>query len=49
MTNVFLFTALMDVPGLTAESIAQKAMNIAADICIYTNRNFLMETLDTNL
>jgi len=41
------FVALMDVPGLTAEGIAQKAMNIAADICIYTNKNFLLETLDT--
>jgi ATP-dependent HslUV protease subunit HslV len=30
-----------------AEEIARKAMDIAADICIYTNHNIIIETLDT--
>lgn len=30
---------------LTAEQIAMKAMKIAADICIYTNHNIIMEKL----
>ncbi|KEG21158.1 ATP-dependent protease subunit HslV [Bartonella bacilliformis] len=38
--------ALMDM-DLDAEAIARKAMNIAAEICVYTNDNFTIETLDT--
>lgn len=38
--------ALLDVPGLDAITIATRAMNIAADICIYTNTNFTVEVLD---
>jgi len=30
-----------------AEEIARKAMDIAADICIYTNHNIIIETLET--
>jgi ATP-dependent HslUV protease subunit HslV len=37
--------ALISVEGLTAQEIAQKAMNIAADICVYTNKNIIMESL----
>ncbi|MGU3574043.1 ATP-dependent protease subunit HslV [Brucellaceae bacterium C25G] len=37
--------ALVDT-DLGAEEIARKAMNIAADICIYTNHSILVETLD---
>lgn len=37
--------ALVDT-DLGAEEIALKAMNIAADICIYTNHSILVETLD---
>ncbi len=37
--------ALIDLDGMAAEAIARKAMNIAADICIYTNRNVTVETL----
>jgi ATP-dependent HslUV protease, peptidase subunit HslV len=37
--------ALIDIDGLDAEAIARKAMGIAADICIYTNRNIVIETL----
>lgn len=29
-----------------AEDIAKKAMTIAADICVYTNHNLIVETLD---
>jgi len=32
--------ALIDVPGMDALTIAKKAMVIAADACIYTNKNF---------
>jgi ATP-dependent HslUV protease subunit HslV len=38
--------ALMDSP-LEAETIVRKAMEIAADICVYTNRNVTIETLRT--
>jgi ATP-dependent HslUV protease, peptidase subunit HslV len=37
--------ALIDIEGLDAETIARKAMGIAADICIYTNRNITLEML----
>ena len=37
--------ALIDIEGLDAEAIARKAMGIAADICIYTNRNITLEML----
>ena len=30
---------------LDTEDIAKKAMTIAADICVYTNHNFVMEVL----
>jgi len=30
---------------LSAEEIARKAMKIAADICVYTNENVIIETL----
>jgi ATP-dependent HslUV protease subunit HslV len=38
--------ALYDQQGLSAEDIARKAMKIAADICVYTNHNIVIETLD---
>jgi len=38
--------ALHDVEGLDAEAVARKAMGIAADICIYTNQNLVIESLD---
>src|SRR5579859_3991174 len=37
--------ALVDIEGLSAEDIARKAMGIAADICVYTNRNVIVESL----
>src|SRR6478609_149733 len=36
--------ALIDGP-LEAEAIVRKSMDIAADICVYTNRNITVETL----
>jgi ATP-dependent HslUV protease subunit HslV len=36
--------ALVDT-DLDAEAIVKKAMAIAADICVYTNRNVTIETL----
>ena len=38
--------ALMDTPA-TAEEIARKAMAIAADICVYTNTNVIVEQLES--
>ena len=38
--------ALMSVPDLPAEEIARRAMGIAADICVYTNRELVLERLD---
>ncbi len=37
--------ALIDIDGLDAEAIARKSLDIAADICVYTNRNLTVETL----
>jgi ATP-dependent HslUV protease, peptidase subunit HslV len=41
-------TALIDVPDLTAEEIARRAMKVASDTCIYTNHNYVVEILDIN-
>jgi ATP-dependent HslUV protease subunit HslV len=30
---------------MAAEAIARRAMEIAADICVYTNRNVVIESL----
>jgi ATP-dependent HslUV protease subunit HslV len=38
--------ALLDVEGMTAEAIARKAMAVAADICVFTNTNVTIETLE---
>jgi ATP-dependent HslUV protease, peptidase subunit HslV len=37
--------ALTDRPDMSAEAIARKAMDIAAGICIYTNRDLTIEML----
>ncbi len=37
--------ALVDIPDMDAEAIARKAMGIAADICVYTNREVTLESL----
>ncbi len=33
-------------PKLSAKEIVKEGLTIAADICIYTNHNFIIETLD---
>ena len=38
--------ALLDL-DLDAETIAKKAMGIAADICVYTNTNLTIETIES--
>jgi ATP-dependent HslUV protease subunit HslV len=37
--------ALMEMPELTAEQVARRAMKIAADICVYTNHSVVVETI----
>ena len=39
--------ALIDIDDLDAETIARKAMAIAADICVYTNHNLTLETIES--
>jgi ATP-dependent HslUV protease subunit HslV len=39
-------TALMENTALDARTIVEKGLLIAADICIYTNTNLTIETLD---
>lgn len=38
--------ALIDIEGYTAEMIVQKAMNIAAQICIFTSLNVVLESIE---
>ena len=38
--------ALLDIDGLDAEAIARKAMGIAARICVFTNENIILESLE---
>ena len=38
--------SLLDL-DLSAEEVARRAMKIAADICVYTNENIVIESLDT--
>ena len=40
--------ALVDVEGLSAMDIAKKAMDIAANTCVYTNDKFQILTLDSD-
>jgi ATP-dependent HslUV protease subunit HslV len=39
--------ALLQGTELSAREITERALNIAADICIYTNRNLIIEELGT--
>ncbi|MDC9725565.1 MAG: ATP-dependent protease subunit HslV [Gammaproteobacteria bacterium] len=41
-------TALFQNTELSARDIVEKSLNIAADICIYTNRNLTIETLESD-
>jgi ATP-dependent HslUV protease subunit HslV len=38
--------ALMSVDDMSAEDVAQKAMDVASDMCVHTNKEFLSYTLD---
>ena len=38
--------ALATVDGLAAVDVAKRSMDIAADMCVYTNTNFIVEELD---
>lgn len=37
--------AQMDNPDLSAEDVAKKAMQIASEMCVHTNDNFLLESM----
>jgi ATP-dependent HslUV protease subunit HslV len=39
--------ALYDNTELDAETIARKAMAIAADVCVFTNGNLTIETIES--
>ena len=39
-------TALLQNTELTPAEIVKKSLSIAGDICIYTNQNHIIETLD---
>jgi len=41
-------TALIENTDLSARDIVEKGLNIAADICIYTNHNLTIETLESD-
>jgi len=38
--------ALLENSALSAEQVVRKSLEIAADLCIYTNRNLVIETLE---
>ena len=40
--------ALLPVDGFDAEQIARRALGIAADICVYTNGNITIESLESS-
>ena len=40
--------ALLAETELDAESIVRRSLGIAADICIYTNDNLVIETLESD-
>ncbi|HBA33399.1 MAG TPA: HslU--HslV peptidase proteolytic subunit [Gammaproteobacteria bacterium] len=42
-------TAMLDNTTLSAREIVEKSLSIAADICIYTNHNFTIESLQENV
>lgn len=38
--------ALLDIDGLSAEDVARRSMAIAAEICVYTNAQVTVETIE---
>jgi len=41
--------ALIDLPEFSARQIAIKSMEIASDLCIYTNKNFIIESFESGV
>ena len=39
--------ALLPIEGMDAETIARRSVEIAAEICVYTNTNIIIESMDT--
>ena len=39
--------ALIDIKGIEVEEIIKKSMKIASDLCIYTNNNIIIETIES--
>merc|ERR1719223_2147762 len=39
--------ALQDQEGMSAEEVCKKAMDIASDMCVYTNKCYTKEVMDT--
>ena len=37
--------ALSSVPDLSAREIAERSLHVAADICVYTNHNVIVEEI----
>ena len=35
------------IEGMDAEAIARRSVEIAAEICVYTNTNIIIESMDT--
>ena len=44
--NIAAARALMSVEDMSAEEVAERAMNVASDMCVYTNKEFLSYTVD---
>jgi len=36
----------LDAPELTAEEIAKRSMNVASELCVFTNSNYTMEVIE---
>jgi ATP-dependent HslUV protease subunit HslV len=41
--------AMLDTTDLAARDIVERGLSIAADICVYTNHNLVIEELDSNV
>ncbi|MEL6750150.1 MAG: HslU--HslV peptidase proteolytic subunit, partial [Pseudomonadota bacterium] len=41
--------ALLDNTELSARDIVEKSLHIAADVCVYTNHNLVIEELDSHV
>ena len=41
--------AMLDTTDLPARDIVERGLSIAADICVYTNHNLVIEELDSNV